>query len=190
MGASNEKISRKLCIAVLETVASGVSGRKAAKQHNITEATVRRIRKMDPDDFASTFERGGDNPFDRLQAIRDQFLTLAEGSLGGGDNPLNVSVGNARQAAQSAVELHRYVESVGALPELLPGDDEEARQAVKECWYQAARNGSPTAAAKLAAAFGVRTLQQQGSRMEFGRPNPDDYPAATTPSPGGSSKLN
>ena len=190
MGASNEKISRKLCIAVLETVASGVSGRKAAAQHHITEATVRRIRKMDPEDFAPTFERGGDDPFKRLEAIRDQFLTLAEGSLGGGDDPLNVSVGNARQAAQSAIDCHRYVESVGALPEKLPKDDDEARQAVKECWYQAARNGSPTAAAKLAAAFGVRTLQQQGSEIVFERPDPKDFPAASTPSPSGRTKLN
>lgn len=190
MAPRNEKLSRKLCVSILEMLASGETQKATAKVHHVTAMTVSRVAKMNLLDFAPTFEKESDDPFERLEGIRDQFLTLAEGSLGGGDDPLRVNVGHARQAAQSAIECHRYIEATGALPKTLNElDDEDARRYAKECWYQAARNGSPTAAAKLADALGVRSMKKQGARMEFDRPDPNDFPAASATSPGDSSKL-
>lgn len=178
----------------IDLLASGMGVRAVAREVGVSAPTISRLRQkamalsLPPPHVAPAALPTG--PRERLTAIRDLWLTVAEKGLGqlardvvevGEDGATTVGVEvNTRLAiqlgiaSQRAAELHRLLVEDDGLPDELPANDEEARELVRRlCWRVAKRSGQ-AGAWKMAAAVGLTSARQQPVEIVFERPSADD----------------
>lgn len=168
----------------LKMIAEGKGVRETARAVGVSAPTISRLRRSTIGDLIPPNLSPGALPTDpraRLEAIRDGWLTVAEGGLtklkaaartGQAKPPLSIQTGIA---SQRAAELVRLLDDPShGLPEDLPDDDEQARQVVRRLAYRVAKKSGQAAVWKLAQSLGLVSAQQQPVEIAFERPVVDD----------------
>lgn len=175
----------------MKMIAEGRGVRETARAVGVSAPTISRLRRRTIEELVPPNIAPGALPTDpraRLEAIRDGWLTVAEGGLeklktaastGKAKPPLSIQTGIA---SQRAAELVRLLDDPShGLPEDLPDDDEQARQVVRRLAYRVAKKSGQAAVWKLAQSIGLVSAQQQPVEIGFERPDetaPDAASAA------------
>lgn len=168
----------------MKMIAEGRGVRETARAVGVSAPTISRLRRRTIEDIIPPNISPGALPADpraRLEAIRDGWLTVAEGGLeklktaartGQAKPPLSIQTGIASQRAAELVRL--LDDPAHGLPEDLPEDDEDARQVVRRLAYRVAKKSGQAAVWKLAQSIGLVSAQQQPVEIGFERPIADE----------------